>query len=217
MAKSASAKALDAVQARLAKLLALHGFVRGGRTFRRDAGEGVVQVVTLQMRAFADGAPGGIMAPVDRFTVNLGIFIPELRPETPTPGAPVQEYDCALRARMGDLLDPPHDRWWDLPGDAAEVGAEIVRVMEARGLPFLRRFATRDAVVAEWIQFSDAHGLAATARTDVATLLAGRGQPREARALLQALRCRDGMAASAVAWLDALAARLGLEPLEACT
>ncbi|HST58917.1 MAG TPA: DUF4304 domain-containing protein [Longimicrobium sp.] len=181
MTKSASTKALDAVQARLAKLLKPHGFVRGGRTFRRDAGEGVVQVINLQMRPFADGALGGAMAPVDRFTVNLGIFIPELRPETPTPDAPVQEYDCALRARIGDLLDPPRDHWWDLPGNADEPGAEMLRVMEAHALPFLERFGTRDAVIAEWIGFSEARGLLATARADVATLLAARGEVREAR------------------------------------
>jgi hypothetical protein len=216
MAKSASTKALDAVQARLAKLLAPHGYVRRGRTFRRDAGEGVVQVANLQMRPFADDAAGGGMALVDRFTVNLGIFIPELRPETPVDPADVQDYHCALRARIGELMDPPHDHWWDLPGDAAELGAELVRVMEARGLPFLQRFATRDAVVAEWIGFSEARVLMATARTDVAILLAGRGETREARALLQELRCREGTAASAVAWLDALAARLGLEPLAGC-
>ncbi len=220
MAKSASAKALDGVQAQLAKLLAPHGYLKGGRTFRRDAGEGVVQVVNLQMRAFADDAPAelasGGMVVVDRFTVNLGIFIPELRPETVADAGAVQEYDCALRARIGDLLDPPHDHWWDLPGDAARSGAELVGVMEARGLPFLQRFATRDAVIAEWIGFSEVRGLLATARTDVATLLAARGETGEARVLLQELRCRDGMAASAVAGLDALAARLGLEPLETC-
>lgn len=215
MAKSASARALDGVQGRLTKLLQPHGYGKRGRTFRRDAGEGVVQVVNLQMRPFADGAPGGAMALVDRFTVNLGIFIPELRPDTAADADAVQEYDCALRARIGGLLDPPHDHWWDLPGDAG-LGAEIAGVMEAHGLPFLERFATRDAVIAEWIPFSEGRCPLATARTDVAALLAARGDVAEARALLQELRCRDGMAASAVAWLDAFAAGLGLEPLADC-
>jgi hypothetical protein len=172
--KSASTKALDGIQGQLAKLLKPHGYTRGGRTFRRDAGDGVVQVVNLQMRAFAEDAPRGGMALVDRFTVNQGIFIPELRPETPNPDAPVQEYDCALRARIGFLMDPPHDHWWDLPGDADGPGAGLVRVMEERGLPFLHRFATRDGIVAEWIEFSEAHQLGPGAHAQVATLLAAR-------------------------------------------
>jgi hypothetical protein len=173
VAKSASTKALDAVQSQLAKLLKPHGYIKAGRTFRRDAGEGVVQVVNLQMRTFADDAPRGGMVMVDRFTVNLGIFIPELRPETPTPDAPVQEYDCALRARIGFLMDPPHDHWWDLPGDAGEA---MLRVMEERGLPFLQRFATRDGIIAEWVEFSEAHSLFPGAGAVVASLLAARGE-----------------------------------------
>jgi hypothetical protein len=170
VAKSASTKALDAVQSQLAKLLKPHGYIKSGRTFCRDAGDGVVQVANLQMRTFAENAPR--MAMVDRFTVNLGIFIPELRPETPTPNAPVQEYDCVLRARIGFLMDPPHDHWWDLPGD---VGEEMLRVMEERGLPFLQRFATRDAIVAQWIEFSEAHSLSVSPRAVVGSLLAARG------------------------------------------
>lgn len=213
MAKSASTRALDAVQARLATLLKPEGYVRRGRTFRRDAGDGVVQVANLQMRAFADDAPAtrGGMVLVDRYTVNLGVFVPELQAEATVDPAAVQEYECPLRMRIGALMDPPHDHWWDLPGDA---GAEAVRVMEERGLPFLRRFGTRDGVVAEWIAFSEANDLLGCPRADVAILLAGRGEPGRARALLREQRCRAGNPAAHLAWLDALAARLGLEPLE---
>lgn len=219
MAKSESTRALDAVQAQLEKLLKPQGFVRRGRTFRRDAGEGVVQVANLQMRAFAADAPrrrvsGGGTGLVDRYTVNLGVFVPELQTETPVDPADVQEYHCALRARIGFLMDPPHDQWWELPGDPAAPGAEMVGAMERHGLPFLHRFGTRDGIVADWIAFSQAHRLLARAVPDVAILLAGRGATREARALLQEQRSRPGNAAVHIAFLDALAARLGLEPLD---
>lgn len=214
MGKSGSTKMLDAVQARLAKLLQPRGYVRGGRTFRRDAGDGVVQVVNLQMRAFAtDTTSPPAMELVDRFTVNLGIFIPELQSEYFV-GPAVHEYDCAVRMRIGFLMDPPHDHWWDLSGDADALAEELLRVMEERGLPFLDRFATRDAIVAEWIAFSESTGSIGSARVDVAILHAARGEPREARALLRALRSSEDITPSHADYLDALAARLGLDPLE---
>lgn len=215
MAKSASAKALDGVQARLAKGLLPAGYRRRGRTFHREAGEGIVQVVNLQMRAFMGDRPGqrGI---VDRFTVNLGIHVPELRPEAPVDPAALQEYDCALRIRIGHLMDPPRDHWWDLPADAEDADDDVARVMEARGLPWLARFGTRDGIVEGWMAFSEARGTAVGARVEVAIIRGRRGERDEAHALLQAQRCREGNAPAHVAYLDALAADLGLPPLASC-
>lgn len=74
----------------------------------------------------------------------------------------------------------------------------------------------RDAIVAEWVAFSEATGSIGSARVDAAILHAARGELREAHALLRApLRCREGTFSAYAAYLDALAARLGLDPLEA--
>jgi len=52
--KSAFAGNLDAVQAQLTRFLKLLGYRKRGRTFSRDAGEGVLQVINLQMAGYPD-------------------------------------------------------------------------------------------------------------------------------------------------------------------
>lgn len=54
MTKSAFAGNLDVVQAQLTRFLEPLGYRTRGRTFNRDAGEGVPQVIHLQTAGYPD-------------------------------------------------------------------------------------------------------------------------------------------------------------------
>lgn len=79
-----------------------------------------------------------------RFTVNLGVYVPEVARHQGGGEAKsiVQEYHCCVRARIGSLGAERADLWWDLPPDASLVG-EIQRRLEGDALPFLDRFKSR--------------------------------------------------------------------------
>lgn len=54
MTKSAVAGNLDAVQAQFTRFPKPLGYRKRGRTFNRDAGEGVLQVIDPQMASYPD-------------------------------------------------------------------------------------------------------------------------------------------------------------------
>src|SRR4051812_20387503 len=178
MAKSANVEHLDVVQAFLTGLLKPQGFRRRGRTYNRTREPGVIQVVNLQAGRYPIGDQPDIpplrVSHFGGFTVNLGVHVAEVyeaklgRPASPF----VQEYECAIRARLGEFLDPPEDRWWRL--EAPEAAAEEVVDLVARfGEPFLARFGSRRAIIDEWLGAPTAKS--GRARLDIAIILARQG------------------------------------------
>jgi len=92
----------------------------------------------------------------------------------------IQEYDCHVRARLGQFAVPPSDLWWALDDAWPTSAAEALVLLETGGLPFLQRMGTRDGVVAGWL------GKAPDSRIVVAVIEALRGRPDIARRLLAA-------------------------------
>lgn len=94
------------------------GFRKRKHGFNRTTEDGLTHVVHFQR-----GQKPGIY---ERFTINLGVFIPEAflveRPSLNVP-AFVNEFDCQIRQRIGYVIDD-RDIWWDLskesPGDLGE-------------------------------------------------------------------------------------------------
>lgn len=120
------------------------GFRRKGRSFNRRVADGLVHVVTLQMGEYPIGdyvIPGIRESFYGRFTVNLGVFLPGVRSLEHDRPAPefLREYDCDIRERLS-VLAYSEDRWWDLDHAVAETAAEVVRLMDSFGVPFLERF-----------------------------------------------------------------------------
>ena len=104
MPASPFVKEVDGIQRALKGSLTEHGFKSRGRTFNRQTSDGLTQVVNLQMGSF--DPPGTTYIPGLRenlhgmFTVNLGIYIPEVA-ELHGGGpakAWVQDYNCAYAA-----------------------------------------------------------------------------------------------------------------------
>ena len=213
MAKSAFAENLDLVQTQVTGLVRPLGFKKTGRTYNRASPEGLVQVINLQIIR-PDPVPppqraaGELTAPSDRFTVNLGVWIPEvsdyhrMHPRAKT----VQEYDCQVRTRLGTLTPQRSDLWWPLDDRWPAAAAEVVRLLQELALPWLERFGTRDGVVALWID------QAPDARIVRAIIQAKRGHDDEARALLaeQAVSTR---VPEHRAYVQVVASQLGLGAL----
>jgi hypothetical protein len=178
---------LDAVQATLAPFLARRGFRKGGRSFRRSTEPGVVQLINLQAGMFELSPPVLTANLYGKFTVNVGVAISEVfeiqygKPFKPT----VQEHECAINARLGELLPERRDVWWDLD-DPKAAADEVLGLMIDYALPFLERFGSRAAVREQWIAFNESEiGLNHVPRMTVALLELANGHPDEARRLLE--------------------------------
>jgi hypothetical protein len=189
MGKSTYGSAVDDIQAALRPFLKGCGFKVRGRTFNRPTEDRLTQVVRLQMGA--SDPPGTTSIPGLRenlhglFTVNLGVYIPEVARHYGGGEAKswVQEYQCCVRARLGEASGAEQEIWWQARSDAAVID-DVRRRLELGGLPFLDRFSTREKVLAEWRDRSENMGASSPPRIVMAIILAERGQMGRARELL---------------------------------
>lgn len=158
MEKSAIAKNLDEVQAKVAAFLKPLGFQKKGRTHNRTTAGGLRHVVNFQMGAYPVGEhyeiPGLREDLYGQFTVNLGVLLPcvfELDWKKSVPPF-VKEYDCSIRERLGTLAFGT-DTWFDLKADSAAIATEVVQLMDRFGLPFLEQFNSYEGV----LEYYDLH------------------------------------------------------------
>jgi hypothetical protein len=193
-AKTTHAAALDAVRDHLARYLKPQGFRLRSRTFNRSTEPGVVQVIGLQLGVSAPGGTQGWGGPDGfglgvrgSFTVNLGLYVDEVREALALYSRPrwIAASHCALRTRIGHLMEPARDVWWSLDHDPGELAGEVVRVLDARGLELLEACATREGLIAELTEQRAQNGLRGHLRVSLAILLAGAGSLRDARDLLR--------------------------------
>jgi uncharacterized protein DUF4304 len=182
--KSGFAENLDLVQTQFTGVLRPLGFRKSGRTYNRLSPDGLTQVINLQIRR-PDPIPpqlADIYAPGahDRFTVNLGVWVPEVaKYHLVAPRSTlIQEYDCQIRARLGDFVSPPEDVWWPLDDSWPQGAAAALQLLESGGLPFLEQFGTRDGIVAGWLRRAPDSNIV------IAIIEAQRGHAEQARALL---------------------------------
>jgi hypothetical protein len=218
MTKSEYALAVDRIQAHLSPFLKDHGFRRRGRTFNGPTGDGLTRVVSIQMGA--SDPPGTTYIPGLRenlhglFTVNLGVYVPEVARHHGGGEAKswMQEYHCCIRSRLGAACGEPRDVWWPARADE-HIIEDIRRCLELFGLPFLDRFATRDRILAEWAGRSENLSASSPPRIVLAIILLTRGRKDEARALLS-LQASETHNARHPESVRGLATRLGLGGLD---
>lgn len=146
---------MDEIQASVRPFLKDLGFRARARAFNRLTSDGLTQVVEFQMGRF--DPPGTHYVGFrknwyGKFTVNLGIYVPELH-EYSFPGAKpsfVHEYDCWIRARLGNLGPEREDLWWELRA-IPEEAADIFHRIERDAMPFFAKHETRGKILGEWM------------------------------------------------------------------
>jgi hypothetical protein len=84
-----------------------------------------------------------------RFTINLGVWLPGLIEQGSQAPAQhstrfINDYNCHLRARIGELLSEAADTWWRLSAPADQLAAIVSSVITGHALPWLARFSTWD-------------------------------------------------------------------------
>jgi hypothetical protein len=218
MEKSPSRKAVDEIQRALRLVLKPQGFRARDRTFNRTTTDGLTQVIGIQM--WPSDPPGTTYVPGLRenrhglFTINLGVYVPEVAVHHAGSAAKswVQDVNCCVRSRLGEVCNERTDLWW-----LAVTGAAIVRDLTTRlqsaGVPFLERFATRDRILTEWKERSESWGASSPPRIVCAIILTARDRREEARHLLSC-QARETRNPGHPAYVRGLAARLGLGTLD---
>jgi hypothetical protein len=215
--KSDVARTLDELQAKLRPALKERGFRARGRAFNRLTCDGLSQVVQIQMGSF--DPPGTTYIPglrenlYGKFTVNLGVFVPEVA-ERYGRGAPksfVREYHCCIRTRLAVLGPERSDVWWGIRADEA-MAQKMLRRFTRDAMPFFGKFETRDSILEQWTAAPNAPYASTPSRIVCAIILAGRGRNEDARVLLAA-QARETLNPGHPAYVRRLADKLGLGDL----
>ena len=214
MTKSALAATMDELQGRLSPSLRQSGFRKRGRTYNRTTADGLSHVIAFQMGAF--DPPGTTYFPglrenlYGRFTVNLGVYVPEVARNHGGGEAKsvVHDYDCSIRTRLGRTAEK--EFWWKVSASEPLI-TELLERLQNEAFPFFQRFQHREQIINEFRAATDCTELMAAPRIVCAIILLNRGEREEARRLLTA-QARDRTSNPGhSAYVIGLARRLGVE------
>jgi hypothetical protein len=123
----------------LDQLLTPIGFTRTKATWTRPAGP-FIDVIDYQ----TDKSNTDV-------TLNCGVLDPEVYSYCwlRDPPARIQEPDCTVRARVGDLRPDRRDIWW--PRSDGETAKALADAVAEELLPFVERMHSREAMAA-WLE-----------------------------------------------------------------
>jgi hypothetical protein len=213
MTKSDLAGTFDNLQKRLDPLLRDAGFRKSSRTYNRTTADGLIQVIDFQMGR--SDPPGTTHIPGLRenlygmFTVNLGVYVPEVARYHGGGEAKsaVRDGNCCIRTRLGHGTQT---QWRKISDDEALV-AELRQRLENEAFPLLARFENRDQILNEFETASDNTGLIRTPRIVCAVILFDRGDRERAHHLLTAQARDQTINSRHKTYVVDLARRLGIE------
>jgi hypothetical protein len=215
--KSKSIQAMDELQATLRPFLKELGFRARSRALNRPTSDGLTQVIEFQLGRFdppGTNIVGFHQNLYGKFTVNVGVYVPEVHKYAHAFSggdgqAFVHEYDCDIRARLGNLGPEHRDIWWDL--DAAKVhdqAADVFQRLERDAFAFFSQFEDRDAILNRLMREAKSP-FTNRPRLVCAIILAARGKRDEAQSLLIA-HANEHNDHRHLAFLRTLADKLGL-------
>lgn len=94
-----------------------------------------------------------------QFTLNFGVFIPELHriAQRPPRGEPLKEPDCVIRARFGSLTPSRLDHWWkvDSGTNISDLINDVTGALITYGLPWFASLIDYQSVAAEYERQKD--------------------------------------------------------------
>lgn len=150
---SAAAQAMNGLVAAIHPGLKDLSYRKRRNTFNRCIQpDGLIHVINFQMGAFD---PSGTEIPglrpnlYGRFTINLGVWLPGLTEHGSQAPAQqstrfINDYNCHLRARIGELLPEATDTRWRLSAPADQLAAIVSSAITGYAQPWLARFSTWD-------------------------------------------------------------------------
>jgi hypothetical protein len=217
MPKSEYAKAVDEIQRSFRSYLRDNGFGMRGRTFNRTTEDSLTQVINVMMGPSdppgTRHAPGLTMNYHGLFTVNLGVYVPEVAKIQCGSEARswVQDSRCCIRLGLLEASGVTTRSWWRAEYDDTIID-DVVACLHQYGLPFLDRFSSRDKILREWNGKSENLPEGCTPRIVLAIILAERGKIDAARELL-AKQVLETLHPGHPAYVRQLAMDLGLGDL----
>jgi hypothetical protein len=214
MAKSELARTMDELQSQLHPLLKQCGFRKHGRTYNRTTADGITHVIGFQMGSF--DPPGITYFPglrenlYGRFTVNLGVYVPEVARDLMRfeVKSVAHDCDCYIRTRLG--RSPRDEIWWNVCLDRRVI-TELTERFQHEAFPLFQRFESRDHIINELRHETDNTDLVSVPRLVCAVILLQRGERDEARRLLAAQARDYTRNPNHPTYVIELARRLGVE------
>jgi hypothetical protein len=159
------------IQSGLAQELKQNGFRKQARTFRKSLPEAIL-ITNIQGNKWNLGQTGS-------FTMNLGVYFPVVAKLIWLPMPRVAdkpfEYDCLVRARIGELLPNPGDYWWKIEPSTnlRTLASNVTQLWKAHGKPWLEHHAqlshARDSLVRQGLQWQAAVFSYVMGETELAT------------------------------------------------
>lgn len=163
------------------------GFRKRRHAFNRVVSDGLVHHVSFQMGAF--NPPGTVeilgLRPnlYGKFTINLGVYVPSMRRTQGAKDGWINDYNCQLRYRLGELLPERRDVWWNL--EHADAGRDAARAIAEHALPWLDGLRSNADIVAAYRQSGVEHlGVNASGMLDIADLYLALNDRADAHELL---------------------------------
>lgn len=214
--KSDRAKDLDKIQRKLRPLLQELGFRERGRLFSRITADGLTQILHIWMANFdppwAKETPGFKSNYYGKFTINLGVFVPEVHKWTKSYPQPksIRDTSCCMRRCLGTVKTDYTDVWWDIRPDG-EFIEDLLRRLRDTAFPFFEHANSRDSILQQCVDSNfDRSDFETPPHIVCAMILFERGDCDAARALLTDHIVNSSHHAGHVEYLQKLMERMGL-------
>jgi hypothetical protein len=158
MARSVLDAKFEGVISRIADCLRPQGFVRQRKVLRAIA-DGNASIIDLQ-RSDRSSIQKII------FTINVGVVCGDLLDAERTTIKKAMIEDAHLRSRLGGLLEPAQDSWWEIDAttDDESLASELSQLLVRRAIPYLEQYKHTRALVALW-ESGQSPGLTAVQRS----------------------------------------------------
>jgi hypothetical protein len=149
---------LDGLVAQIATHLKPQGFLHHGKVLR-SIDNGNAAIVEFQ-RSDRSSSQKII------FTVNLGVVCGDLLDPERAKIEKSTIEDAQLRMRLGGLLEPPLDAWWEIDAqtDDRALATELSQLIVRRAIPYLDQYKYTPALISLW-ETGKSPGLTAVQRS----------------------------------------------------
>lgn len=215
--KSAVVLKLDELQVKLDRTLKPLGYRRRGRIWNRSPEPDLVQVIGIQAGPYEfDSHLYGHPNFYGKFAINLGVYVRECFEGLNENFSykTINDAYCEMRTRLENLDGRP-DFYWSTNENVESLFDDIAGLLVGVGVPWLNRFASRDAILAEFANYEQGAGAWwwSVPRLSVAMIHLARGNEAAAKNLFEG-QYRTSSHQSHQEHVQKLALRFGLGKLQ---